>query len=601
MGRCTGSNANFEIAKNWINTCVQTHFVCNASGLVTTEYPARLIDVGTESDKPHLHELIQNVPVPNYLTLSHCWGGHSPVRLTATTVEEFKHGIPLSSLSKTFQDAIFIVRSLGYKYVWIDSLCIIQDSVEDWRHESTLMGAIYRNSVCTIAATASKDGDGGCFRLRSALRHGPCQLWAGDERAIFLDLEENFIRDRYSRKVNAGPLNSRAWVAQERILSPRILHYADGAVYWDCGECHLCDTGYQTLDDNPLSWGFGDRDIRVLDGISGSPDEFSERWQSSVEKYCEMQLTRNSDRLIAFLGIIKHSEKVSGLECNFGLWKNYVLQHLLWRVEDTSSGSIERTSDELPTWSWASIGGGVRYFPPHKDNIAMTFWYPDGENGFVNETKRLSDPNLVDDVVAGIFEEMELGVDPTRGYSSEKIYCASFEDDLSSEGIICVSGKLNTPAGTVMVVRDELWKDEETQIMTTIQFTARDSAIDHKHLICIWLDLPVQSSTDQLLFLRICIQGARKPKMERFFGTPSEGIPFDPEPPLIAPYALHTTGLALEPTGKKDQYSRVGFFRSIETFGTSPAPHPKGVDPESPLFKDSWFGENCVPRIVKIL
>ena len=68
-----------------------------------------------------------------------------------------------NTLSKTFRDAIKVTRHLGIRYIWIDSICIIQDSREDWEAESTMMGQVYRHCECCIAATAASDGTFGCF------------------------------------------------------------------------------------------------------------------------------------------------------------------------------------------------------------------------------------------------------------------------------------------------------------------------------------------------------------------------------------------------------------------------------------------------------
>ena len=101
-----------------------------------------LIHVGTESEDPHIHEVDPGQPVPDYITLGHCWGGRSPVILNSASLANFKNRLPFASLSKTFQEAVQVVRSLGYLYLWIDSLCIIQDSTEDWERESEIMGQL---------------------------------------------------------------------------------------------------------------------------------------------------------------------------------------------------------------------------------------------------------------------------------------------------------------------------------------------------------------------------------------------------------------------------------------------------------------------------
>ncbi|KAF1830317.1 heterokaryon incompatibility, partial [Decorospora gaudefroyi] len=82
-----------------------------------------------------------------YATLSHCWGNAKALRLTAASFRDLSTGVAISELAKIFQDAIFTARSLGIGLLWIDSLCILQDSEEDWQGESAVMSEIYRNGV----------------------------------------------------------------------------------------------------------------------------------------------------------------------------------------------------------------------------------------------------------------------------------------------------------------------------------------------------------------------------------------------------------------------------------------------------------------------
>ena len=606
MGRCTGSNANLGLAKNWIQTCRRTHASCGDFKRPTLPFPSRLIDVGTDTEDPHLCEMDPHKSLPQYMTLSHCWGGKTPLTLTLASLEERKSGISFATLPMTFQEAIYVVRRLDFKYIWIDSLCIIQDSKEDWKRESEFMGDIYLNSVCTIAATASKDGSEGCFRLRNR----PCQVWEDDERGIFVDTEGTVPLERYRRDVNSGPLNKRAWVLQERYLSPRILHFAENAVYWDCQETHLSDNQCEITDDTTSSWGFGDGVARLFDTRSPSfLDEFSDRWQFAVERYCSMGMTVKSDRIPAFRGVTKHLEKVSELECVSGLRKKYMLSHLLWRVGDAYSNSTTRITNSAPSWSWESLDGPAQYFPPNQDDLATTFWYPEDEGGWEKVVRNIADPNAAADTISDIFRQMELGVDPKSGYSSEKVYYSSYIEENSTDASLCVSAKLKQAIqnATIMIVRDTFTIEEETQIINTLQLNPTDTntSTQQRLLICIWPDLtspPLTLPNNDLLYLRIYIQGAKAPPIQRFLRHDPDETDLTNTDEL-APNALHTTGLVLTPRVEHGvrKYSRVGFFRAIETFTASPRPHPKGCDPEDTFFKSSWFGEECEARVVDII
>ncbi len=128
-----------------------------------------MIDVGFSADeqifKPRLH--VSHDQKAQYTALSHCWGALKPLTTTGSSLEQRKQGIEWSSLPKTFRDAIHVTHSLGIKYLWIDSLCIVQDDSVDWEVESAKMASIYSQSFITIAATAAVNGSEGCYMERN--------------------------------------------------------------------------------------------------------------------------------------------------------------------------------------------------------------------------------------------------------------------------------------------------------------------------------------------------------------------------------------------------------------------------------------------------
>jgi hypothetical protein len=183
----------------------------------------------------------------HYITLSYCWGSKPNFMLTSTTIVKFSSGIQIALLPKTLQDAVHITRWLNIKYLWIDSLCIIQDSGEDWEREASKMPEVYMNSYLTIAAMMSADSNGGCFSFRNPLVHQPCCLFddpiglfdGSGGRGIFA---HPFEADqlRVGSTFEDSPLRKRAWVLQERILSPRIVYFGD-TIIWECNERFVSD------------------------------------------------------------------------------------------------------------------------------------------------------------------------------------------------------------------------------------------------------------------------------------------------------------------------------------------------------------------------
>lgn len=170
----TGSDQSLNISREWLGNCNNSHFACRRQVATDSNFiPTRLIDIGAEELvlTPRLC-LKKNIP-PNieYFTLSHCWGKIRPqLLLLQSNIESMLHEIAFPQLSKTFQDALHVVRQLGGRYIWIDSLFIIQDSKADWLVESASMCDVYSNSHCNICATAARDGSEGMFRDRAPLQ-----------------------------------------------------------------------------------------------------------------------------------------------------------------------------------------------------------------------------------------------------------------------------------------------------------------------------------------------------------------------------------------------------------------------------------------------
>jgi hypothetical protein len=129
--------------------------------------PRRVIDVGTEGhENVRLIDFGDNPPQGNYLCLSHLWAQSNPLTTKMSTLTERKEGILLDKLSRTLRDAILLTRAFEHRYIWIDSLCILQDSHSDWDVESSKMGAYYYQSWLTIGAGGSADPSTGILGKR---------------------------------------------------------------------------------------------------------------------------------------------------------------------------------------------------------------------------------------------------------------------------------------------------------------------------------------------------------------------------------------------------------------------------------------------------
>jgi len=218
------SSEQLEIIGQWISECSVSHSSCAAKS--NYDLPTRLLAVHSNTIKLiHTADLDTN---PRYAALSHNWGTHPFLKLTTKSLKSLMDSITPEDLTRTFRDAVSIARSLCIDYLWIDSLCIIQDSEADWETESASMASVYRGSTITIAASGAADGREGCFLGPRTHLGRVCvqEIIAGCIKAW--DITNDYD------SVHNLPLGWRAWALQERLLSPQVLHFAPKTIFWEC-------------------------------------------------------------------------------------------------------------------------------------------------------------------------------------------------------------------------------------------------------------------------------------------------------------------------------------------------------------------------------
>jgi hypothetical protein len=377
---------------SWIEECHTTHPSCQSVATSTTWKPTRLIftgrpDVGLV---PRLCKSSELSPDITYVTLSHCWGLIKVFRLLSTNLVDLLEELPLLELTQVFRDAIDLTRRLGISYIWIDSLCIVQDSVKDWEHESALMGNVYKYSWCNIAATGFENGLLGMYVNRDPSILKPITVNAEipvldeDSGTKICKGRFNCMENCWDTDVTNAPLNQRAWVFQERLLSPRVLHLGARQAFWECSDMEACETFpsglpialkchfksrmaglicKSRLATSPLDLSSdNDSDAESID----SENEMLELWWQVVGGYNRGGLTKYEDKLIAIAGVAKEIQVHLGDEYVAGLWKKHLLQHLTWSVAaseaDGDWGWAQKPkpqSYQAPSWSWASVNERV--------------------------------------------------------------------------------------------------------------------------------------------------------------------------------------------------------------------------------------------------
>ena len=376
-----------KLAKYWLNECASKHLYCSTDW--TGFVPSRLIQISTSvlSTTVNLHVTGPTDQGIRYCTLSYCWGKVKDVlTLTSRNINAFRNDIPLDSLPHTLQDAIRITEALGCRYIWIDSLCIIQDSKDDWAKESAVMGGIYQNSLCTITAAAADNADGGCFSARNPLSYDWCKLAGEGKDAIYASLAYRSTGAR-NEVLRESPLIERAWVMQERLISPRMLHFGPRGIYWTCllgsasehdvegtgapstGELvpdtqQLFGPSVEKIDWKPhIQLIEGRHDFEaLLTGQGGSKkidslQDFHRIWANLVRQYTRCKLTKPDDKLVALSGLAQRIKEETEFRYHAGLWEQTILYDLCWfrsrRPEPRLPGY------RAPSWSWASAEGVI--------------------------------------------------------------------------------------------------------------------------------------------------------------------------------------------------------------------------------------------------
>ncbi|KAL2060080.1 hypothetical protein VTL71DRAFT_9902 [Oculimacula yallundae] len=343
------SGESFATARRWIAECQSSHSNCPSSE--PRALPTRVLDVSRQLGEGNIKLVETGGMVGQYVALSYCWGRTLQRRTMIATLEGHKQNIPVRGLPKTICDAITVTRELGIRYLWIDSLCIIQDSSEDKAKEISKMSNIYREAAVTISAAITSDCGQGFLHDRAEVierLQGSFQLpflfESGQEAEdVFFCTDSSMgygIKDFVSKEV----IETRAWTLQESWLSPRLLIYGTGPVQWRClsrESTHGLDTT-DSIDfvSSIRSGCYNDRGkfLKEPTATAGStmPTMLNEardrqqRWQSIAQNYQSRQLTVATDKLPALSGIATIFHHLSKDTYLAGLWESELPCGLLW-------------------------------------------------------------------------------------------------------------------------------------------------------------------------------------------------------------------------------------------------------------------------------
>lgn len=350
----------------WIRICDVLHQTCERTESNGWR-PCRLVDVAA-SLQDNLLRLIKghDAASPRYITLSHRWGRLTKscgrFVLSSFNEELMSNGFSPELLGKTFQDFVDFARRIGVRYIWIDLLCIKQDSIVDWRDQASEMGRVYENSYFNVAASASTGTDDGLHGVRSpGLGKAGLEIPLTRSRNHRKEFVINQNRRLADDMLLHEPLHRRGWVVQEVILASKVLFLASSQIVWRCRES--CQGGLWNSSEYGSGTGVLSPELQNFQS-SESIEELDMCWQSIVRVYAATDLTFETDRLIAISGLAERclqtfEMRSCSTEYIAGIWRHNMIRGLLWYIGEWS----RRPSKDYiaPSWSWASLSGDVRY------------------------------------------------------------------------------------------------------------------------------------------------------------------------------------------------------------------------------------------------
>ncbi|KAL6916500.1 hypothetical protein FSST1_007995 [Fusarium sambucinum] len=351
-----------------LRLCQEHHMHCKQED---QSMPTRVLDIGT-GDDTHMRLIeTQYIKTAKYTALSYCWGNEPSIKTLTENLEDVKSGIALEKLPAAYADAIALTRQLDVRYIWIDALCIIQDSRRDWEIECSRMADTYTNAYITIGA-ASSSSVANHF-LKPQL-HPPPQM-SHRKREIFKVVlsgnrgkEQVSVKARLMQATGAHwlwqdtgndqqpliePLTQRGWTLQEKVLSTRFLSLSSMEMVWTCKEQIFCECGSRLNHQRE----FGRTPLSQI----SQRDEAFNFWHKIVENYSKRKLTKSDDRLPAISAIAAIVQKKIGSKYIAGLWADNIELDLLWRRAEPRRARAASSCYIAPSFSWASITGEIDY------------------------------------------------------------------------------------------------------------------------------------------------------------------------------------------------------------------------------------------------
>lgn len=363
--------------------CLSNHGVC--AGIdPEMRNPTRLLRIVSDGIQQRVFlTATKSTEIYRYTALSYCWGGPEeakkmPKTTRANFTDQQNKGVPVSHLTRTFQDSIALTCKLGLEYIWIDSLCIIQGDPADWAVESAIMASVYGGAHLVIAATCGKDGDHGLYPPRAPIRRLELPITGGRSVEISAMSYQPGNWDHQTWQFGTWntpsdsdlPLHTRAWTYQERLLAKRIVHFSPKEIVWECWTASGCECG--ELQSNNQVFPGSKSQYRQTVRHAGVVERLKV-WDDVMAVFSVRNITQYRDRVQAIAGVatqlstasIPHAGELGRYLC--GLWEADLPMGLLWMSLLTSPKVSNHNAHRrlrgwtVPTWSWLSVQGAISH------------------------------------------------------------------------------------------------------------------------------------------------------------------------------------------------------------------------------------------------
>ncbi|TFK48919.1 HET-domain-containing protein [Heliocybe sulcata] len=358
------SQESYQLALQCLDHCIHTHHANCPPPQVDIVLPDRVIDC-SDVKRPRI-VLTGGAQRGFYVTLSYVWGGPQPLTTTENIDDYVNSGLDMSKFPQTIQDAVVVTHNIGQRYLWIDALCILQDSSEDKQRQLGRMQYIYRNAyLCINAACAYSSREGFLGRPRPQKHFEgriPYRCPDGTVGSVWIANGQDWVPGAaHSYGDELDPVTYRGWCLQEKMLPARSLVYASDTLKFHCqtetvniGNA-LCEpsTGLRLPNAIYQPVGPGGTPLSGPEQVT-----YRQAWLAVIFMYTLREISVPSDKLVALAGVAEQFHLVYRDKYLAGLWQKTLLLDLLWSRSTTDKRPRPKRY-RAPSWSWASIDGLV--------------------------------------------------------------------------------------------------------------------------------------------------------------------------------------------------------------------------------------------------